>query len=149
VSEGLKHRPLPNAEHWKSYIGQATTVKVKPATGDRVTNNCPECLDALSMPGQEPRQKYMIKAELAVEVAEMVGIESYDPEREAHGPADFRREEIEQIYKTITGENGKELSQREMNNVMMRELGTDLQSKYPFDLSRADLKVIHKALCEC
>jgi len=100
------------------------------------------------MPGQEPRQKYMIKAELAVEVADMVGIDTYDPEREAHGPADFRREEIEQIFKTVTGESGEDLSQREMNNIMMSELGSDLHSKYPFDLSRQDLKVIHKALSE-
>lgn len=100
------------------------------------------------MPGQEPRQKYMIKAELAAEVADMVGIDTYDPGREAYRPADFRRGEIEQIFKTVTGESGEELSQREMNNLMMRELGTDLHSKYPFDLSRQDLKVIHKALSE-
>lgn len=111
-------------------------------------NNGTGCLHATLMPGHEPRQKYMIKAELAAEVADMVGIDTYDPDREAHGPADFRRDEIEQIYETITGESGEDLSQREMNNVMMRELSTDLHSKYPFDLSRQDLKVIHKALSE-
>jgi hypothetical protein len=55
---------------------------------------------------------------------------------------------LEQIYERITGEPGEDLSQREMNNVMMKELGTGLHAKYPFDLSRQDLEVIHKALSE-
>lgn len=94
----------------------------------------------------EKRQKYMIKAEIAVEVANMVGIETYDPEREASDPADFRREEILQIYEEITGESGEELSQRTMNYLMLRELGSELHAAYPYDLSRQDLKVIHREL---
>jgi len=100
------------------------------------------------MTERESRYKYMLKSELATEVAHMVGIDTYSPYREAYRHADFRRDELEQIYERITGEPGEDLSQREMNNVMMKELGTGLHAKYPFDLSRQDLEVIHKALSE-
>lgn len=94
------------------------------------------------------RQKYMIKAEIAVEVAALVGIETYDPSREASRPADFRREEIRQIYEEVTGESGEGLTQREMNYSMMRELGSELYAAYPYDLSKKDLKIIHRELLQ-
>lgn len=96
----------------------------------------------------ETRQKYMVKAEIAVEVANLVGIETYDPEREANSPADFWKEELRQIYEEIADESGEGLSQREMNYLMMQELDTELYSSYPYDLSRQDLKVIHRELVE-
>lgn len=33
-----------------------------------------------------------------------------------------------------------------MNNVMIQELGSELHSAYPFDLTKQDLKLIHKEL---
>lgn len=90
----------------------------------------------------------MIRAELAEEIAEIIGIDSYDPHREKQGSADFRRDEIAQIYQAVTGESSEGLTQREMNYIMMRELGTELQAAYPYDLGRSDLKVIHRYLIE-
>lgn len=94
----------------------------------------------------ESRQKYMAKAEIAVEVADLAGVTSYDPSREAHGPADFRKAEVKKIYEAVTGEPPEELSQREMNHLIMRELDAELHASYPYDLSRKDLKIIHREL---
>jgi len=98
------------------------------------------------MPDIEEKQKYMMKRDLAMEVADLVGIETYDPSRTKSPPADFLRHERLQIYEAVTGESGEELSQREMNHVMIQELGSELHSAYPFDLTKEDLKLIHQAL---
>lgn len=98
------------------------------------------------MPDIETEQKYIMKRDLAMEVASLIGIDTYDPSRTKSPPADFLRHEREQIYEAVTGESGEELSQREMNNVMIQELGSELHSAYPFDLTKEDLKLIHEAL---
>jgi hypothetical protein len=98
------------------------------------------------MPDIGTKQKYMMKRDLAMEVADLVGIDTYDPSRTKSPPADFLRHERLQIYEAVTGESGEELSQREMNNVMIQELGSELHSAYPFDLTKEDLKLIHEEL---
>lgn len=103
-------------------------------------------METKAMPDIETRQKYMTNRELAVEIASLVGIKTYNPGRTKSPPADFLRHEREQIYEAITGDSGEELSQREMNNLMIQELGSELHSAYPFDLTRQDLKLIHKEL---
>jgi len=97
------------------------------------------------MPDIEEKQKYIMKRDL-VEVADLVGIETYDPSRTKSPPADFLRHERLQIYEAVTGESGEELSQREMNHMMIQERGSELYSAYPFDLTKEDLKLIHQAL---
>lgn len=100
------------------------------------------------MPEISERQKFMMNADIADEIAALVGLDSFDPYREADGTADFTREETERIYTTITGESPEDLTVREMNNLIMSELGSELHAGYPWDFTRKDLKVIHQALID-
>lgn len=64
------------------------------------------------MPDIETKQKYMMNRDLAMEVANLVGIDTYDPSRTKSPLADFLRHERLQICEAVTGESGEELSQR-------------------------------------
>ena len=98
---------------------------------------------------QLPRQHYMMKVDLAVEIASMAGIEDYDPSRaKKSGPACFTRKERCHLYEVLTGKSGEGLDRKELTPLIMQELGTELYSVYPYEFTREDLKVIHKVLSE-
>lgn len=53
----------------------------------------------------ETKHKYMMERDLIMEVADLVGIDTYDPNRTKSPPADFLRYECLQIYEAVTGES--------------------------------------------
>ncbi|MFC7230508.1 hypothetical protein ACFQMM_02380 [Saliphagus sp. GCM10025308] len=91
----------------------------------------------------------MIDDELADEIADMVGIDTYNSASyNSQYRASFTKEERRQIYEEITGEPGDELLRTELNHLIMEALGSELHSSYPYEFIRTDLKLIHKHLSE-
>lgn len=98
---------------------------------------------------QPPQRYFMKKADLAVEIANMAGIMDYDPSRaQKSGPACFTRDERRCLYEVLSGKSGEGLKRKELTPLIMQELDTELNSVYPYEFTREDLKIIHKALSE-
>lgn len=101
------------------------------------------------MSNTRPHQDFMTDSELADEIAEMAGIESYDSSRyNSSDRASYIKEERRQIYEALTGESGDELLRTELNYVIMDSIDSELHSAYPYEFTRKDLKEIHKRLSE-
>lgn len=102
------------------------------------------------MSDQSLRLRYMLKSEIATEIAEMVGISDYDPGRVSQSTrhANFTKEERRQIYETVSGKSGEGLLRKELTPLIMEEIGSELDSVYKYEFTRSDLKKIHQYLSD-
>lgn len=94
--------------------------------------------------------RYMLKGEIAADVAAMAGINDYDPSRVSNSTrhACFTKEERRQIYEVLSGKSGEGLLRKELTPLIMKEIGAELDSEYIYEFTRTDLKMIHRKLSE-
>jgi GTPase Era involved in 16S rRNA processing len=92
----------------------------------------------------------MSNVDLMREIADLAGIDSYDPSTESQSTrySRFNKEERQEIYEEITRESGEEFLRKELPSAIMKEIGTELHSNFEDEFARDDLKEIYLELSD-
>lgn len=94
------------------------------------------------------RYRYMTNRDLMIAVAEAAQIDDYDPDRAGENTkySRFTKAERRQIYKALTGDQGEEYERKQLPEIILNEIGEELNSNFADEFSKEDLKNVHKAL---